>query len=287
MKRLAHIGLVVFGIGLIMSIVLVALFKVDLSNVASFANSVPFVSFNEDHDNDQVLQQDFSGVSHIEIDVEVAEISVKPGSSYSVTIEYCSACGYDFSVSNQDGKLKVASNHRRSLWFININSSKSIPTVTVTVPNDSLLSQLIIESDLGTIDISDVQVGDLVLEASMGEVDIRNIIADTGKINASLGSVTIEAEFSILDLYLSMGDAKFKGVISSRLNVDNSMGATALNIMGNSNDYAVEANVSMGSLVYDGDQQSGFDQSLNVNQQASKKIKVSNSMGDVRINFFE
>lgn len=281
MKKLFNVGLGLLIFGLVASLTIAVIFRV---NFATSFNDMPFINLSNNQ-NDTIYQEEYSSLNEFDIDIDLGEVIIKEGSSYSLNIDYCEKCGVKFMTTENNGKLTVRSNYKQN-WFVTLRNN-STPVITITVPKDSIIENAKIQTSLGRVDLSSLTITKLQATSNLGQIVISNLLVNTGTINASLGDVQISnTEANTLSMNLSMGAASFRGIINHELEIDNSMGETTVMVQGELNDFELKLDVAMGSIEYDGNTKDGLDQKLNINSNAEKLIDVNNSMGSVKISFY-
>ena len=198
----------------------------------------------------------------IYIDLHVGDIEVRRGSTYQVLVKNIPDENYDFSI--KDGKLRLTT-HDFNVSNLSFGSLEY--EVILIVPEDASLERIELFSNMGDVDVEDVQWSYLMIEQQMGDVDISHTIVD--------GDVEIEQK---------MGDVKFEGEISGMANVHNAMGDIKMNLA-----YleAYDLKTSMGSIkVNDQSESHGIGGHIKSGNQNTKNILIAkNAMGDIKLEF--
>lgn len=104
--------------------------------------------------------------------------------------------------------LKSAGGQNGWNWYqlLNLHSNRDW-NVTIRVP-EKLLDSVFVETDMGTVDLSDLQAGSVTVQGDMGDVTLDNVSAsESMTVTQSMGRVTLEnCQGGTLLLENDMGD---------------------------------------------------------------------------------
>ena len=166
--------------------------------------------------------------------------------------------------------LKSAGGQNGWNWYqlLNLHSNRDWD-VTIRVP-EKLLDSVFVETDMGTVDLSDLQAGSVTVQGDMGDVTLDNVSAsESMTVTQSMGRVTMEnCQGGTLLLENDMGDTDVasgrftEGQITSSsgsvevadsdftaLTVDNDMGN--VNLTSTQVSGATSCTVNMGNIDLD------------------------------------
>ena len=283
MKKISSIGWALTGLGLIGALVISMFFTINFGSIQDMINQSPLISFGN-RTNNKTFEKTYTHFTNLEIDVDAGSVYVKTGDTYSLTINYCDSCNFRFTETMDGNTLKIESNQKSS--FIGLNFGYHKPVFTLTVPKDVKLDDVYIDSDLGILELKQLNIHNLDLETKMGDISVEDSQITQGEIDASLGDLKVSSNFKSLRLKLSMGSVNFKGTVET-LDLDNAMGDSNLYILGSIDDYYIEAKSSLGNLQINEYYEDGIDNKIELNTHLNthKHIKLNNSMGNIDVQF--
>lgn len=209
---------------------------------------------------EKIISED--SFQQIYIDLHVGDIEIRRGSTYQVLVKNIPDEDYEFSI--KDGKLSLAT-HDFDLSHLSFGSLEY--KVTLVIPEDAAFERIELFSNMGDVDIEDVQSSYLMVEQKMGDVDISDTIID--------GDMEIEQK---------MGDVKFEGEVSGMTTIHNAMGDIKMKLA-----YldAYDLKTSMGGIKVNNESESdGMGGHIKSGDQGTKNILIAkNSMGDIKLEY--
>ncbi len=151
-------------------------------HVVSFA--IPLFGTNKGSGKTVTDTVDITGVNDIDLDLDVFNVDISAGDSYSLSYSCPEAVKPEITTDDKGLHVKSRKNNHFFSPF-NLGSLKSDCKMTITVPAGSSLNELSADVDLGNLNVNDLEI----IEAELG--------ADTGNINAvglKTGSVSIDTD---------------------------------------------------------------------------------------------
>ena len=173
----------------------------------------------------------------IDIDSKIMEINIKEGSNYSFQTSFTKA-SLEPQVKVENGELFVKQNSvRKSVSGLN-NC-----TITITVPKDTDINEITIESNISEVNIDNLKANNIEVENNIGEISIDNVSFNKLKADSNIGEVKVQLPDSF-------------------------------------NDYNIKTESNIGIINIDG---KDFKKSYNQKGSTSKEIKIETNIGEIKI----
>lgn len=229
----------------------------------NFFSFLPFSFWNTDASNGQVSSsgtQVLEGFDNIWADVDVSSIIITRGENYSIDYKTTENIAPKYEVKNGTLTIKQTVKHHRSGGFGTHNRSC---TITITVPKDTTLASIELDSSVGDIRLDSIVADRLVTDSSVGDTEIRQC--------------TIES----IETDSSVGDTKITGCTFLNLDTDNDIGDIFVNSAKDLSDYEMELDTDIGNVTVNKHshkrsyEQDGTDGS----------ITLDNSTGDISLSY--
>lgn len=173
-------------------------------------------------ENNTYTESAESPLTSINVDYEIADITVVVGESESVSVSYPQpinrrgAYTSDISITEEGGRLSIVerSNKRgfMSIWNF------SEPKVVVTLPAGRTLD-LVLNTDVGDISLNakDCAFGSVRLESDTGDISLYAVTATSAHVATDTGDISMHdgAIGGKLEIDTDTGDVELKGEISA------------------------------------------------------------------------
>ncbi|MFJ7406637.1 MULTISPECIES: DUF4097 family beta strand repeat-containing protein [unclassified Lysinibacillus] len=199
--------------------------------------------------------------------------------SDSYTLESNVMKNTDVTYSIKDGTLTVETKSKRKNGMtIGIGTFKS-PSIKITVPKDTKLNSIVIDSNFGDTTLKGFQYKQLSLNEDYGDILLKNIAGEKTEIIQSFGDLTLE-QFKSNGLVVESehGDININGTLNGQSKITSSFGDATLHLDNKKSDVGFELNTSFGDIsVNDSSQNSKVSQLL----AGENQLSVSLSHGDV------
>jgi len=202
--------------------------------------------------------------SELHLDVAVGDIRIESGTSFSLQLEHISSDAYELK---NDGKALYLQTWQESngLHFL---AKQADCEIVVTIPHNTTLEEVVVESNMGDVTISDVAAELLEVNQKLGDIELQDVYCET------------------MTLDQKMGDVEYEGKHPGNLDVQNAMGDIDVVIEGSHKDYAYDLSASMGSIKANGHKRDGVSSSLSGGEHNAKyHITMHTSMGDINLEF--
>lgn len=222
---------------------------------------------------------DTEAFQKIEVDVSLGEVYLEYADSYGVKLVWDDERMELYS-EIEDGKLRVWSKNE-SISMMGFGSYGA--AAYIYFPYGTQFEDVNVKNALGDLEMDGFTAKKLTVESNMGAVDLNDVTAGSAELVLSMGDlnaygVTVGGAATVTN---SMGDVDLSGSFND-LDVDCDMGEITIHSDRPKSDYSYNVETSMGEIFLDGDTQNGDSAK---GGSGSRKLNVSNSMGDVHITF--
>lgn len=177
-------------------------------------------------------EQELNAFENLDIDVDVSNITIERGSTYSASYSCQNIESPTFRVD--DNTLIVTQKKKSFRWGAVTNQWCDI---TITVPSDAIINTANIESDVG-----DISLSDLTIQTSSLSSDVGNIEA----INCELGDADIESD---------VGDVDLERCTFANLEVDADIGEIDISTTQSLDDYTLKFTSGIGEIMVNGEKE--------------------------------
>lgn len=208
--------------------------------------------------------EEFSSVS---IDLSIGDIEITEGDSYKLEIKNLQEDEYSIDMRGTTLDIKTDIDYHINLFLNHLDYK-----MTLTIPRDVELEDVILHSHMGDIELNDVDMESLKITQDMGDIDVYDVIIDGD-----------------CELLNKMGDIKFRGKSWGLMHVDNKMGDIKLSIEDEEADYSYDLSTNMGDIKLNGESlNDGFvSKEKGGNKDAKYHIEVDDRMGDIKLEFLK
>ena len=195
--------------------------------------------------------------TNIEVQVNVIDVYIQSGDKYEVKIECDERVKPELEIKDNILILK-------SLQDVNNIPYNTKNVCYITVPADTELGSININSDVGDVQIDNTLAQNIILTVSVGDVMVNGSDIKTCDIDASVGDVTLT-------------DTKFDNI---QAQVDT--GDTQITTTENLSDYSFDIKTAVGDININNDE---YEEKYTKTGSADKQIKVTSSVGYVKVNY--
>lgn len=183
-------------------------------------------------------------VSALEIDTNFADIEIVSGEDFKVESNI-----KELYISSSNGRLKVL--EKRKDFKI---SSKALPVIRITVPENTVFEQAEILTGAGDIFIDRLETASLLFEIGAGKTEINNLTASfKSEIDGGAGEITVHGGFlNNLDMDMGVGELNLTSELKGKCEFDMGVGEANINIIGSKEDYSLSLDKGIGEVTFDG-----------------------------------
>ena len=131
------------------------------------------------------IDESLQRFENININSNVMSITVKPGTEYHIYSTYNKPKYMpEFSVEN--GTLKVRQN------FPKHNNNNVKCTVEITVPKNTVLSDIDIQNNVGEVILKDFEADEIQIETNVGEIRVSDMNFNNLKLENNVGEISVK-----------------------------------------------------------------------------------------------
>lgn len=184
-------------------------------------------------------------VSELDISLTASSLHIARGDCWSVTTD----SGY-VTVSQAEGTLKVREKSR----FTRFHAGKT--HVVLTVPDDTELKRVSMESGAGRVQIDALSTEVLYFELGAGEAKVDHLtVTKQADIEGGAGEITLRhAALNHLELNMGVGELSLNAALTGKSSIDFGVGSARLMLDGAKEDYSISLDKGIGEATLDGEQ---------------------------------
>ncbi|MEG1016192.1 MAG: DUF4097 family beta strand repeat-containing protein [Oscillospiraceae bacterium] len=283
-KRSSLLAFVVIGLTFVVLGVILLLLAFTIGRF-DFSKIIAAIEFKT-----EIITREFDGdVREITLTSTIAKIELIPGDETRLEAENFSPDALEISFA--DGALKIRDNE------IGLSTIFDLQDIGQTLKdtlynnrkiklyiNDELLEKLTIDSDLGEITMSGLDVGDLTLRCGTGSIAATNISSGKAVISSDTGSLRfVGCSFGNLLLSSDTGSVNYSGLLFGPCNIESGVGVVKLMLDGTSDDYYIVCEQGVGRIAVNGSLLVGSGKKLWGNSAAATRLNVSAGTGSIDI----
>lgn len=199
---------------------------------------------------------DLSEFHSMKADLRVCNLTIEQGQRYGISYD----CNEELEpeIDVRDGVL-ILSQKKKKIWKMINNQNCNI---TVTVPADTQLERFLAETDVGDLDIRQMEIQYFDAQIDVGQLDISD---------CTLGNVSIESD---------TGDIHLGACIFDDLDIDSDLGTIKVNSKRSLKDYSMDLNTDLGNISVNGEEEK---REYSNQGNRDKRITIDVDCGDIEI----
>lgn len=171
-------------------------------------------------------------------------------------------------------------------WISGYNKGDNV--LYIRIPESLAFAESEIELGAGTINITDVTLGDTDVEIGAGSAEFCRINTSVLSVEVGAGAAYVkQAVIEKAEFLVSAGEAVIDGEIKGDCNLECSMGSIEAKLKGKETDFNYDVEASMGSVSIGNSSYDGIASARNIDNGAKKAMSIETSMGDVTVTFSE
>lgn len=233
-------------------------------------------SFSGLFDGDAVLgdakKYTVSGdITELKIEIDAADFTIKQADTFSVESNL-----KHLTVKEEDGVLKIEENKEFGITYTDA-------MLILYIPTDTVFEKAEITTGAGRLTVDTLSTGLLKLELGLGKVNIENLTATSqADFDGGAGDITISGgTLHNLDLDMGVGKLQLTSAILGNSDFDIGTGRANITIIGNKDDYSIDAEKGIGNITIDGETVA----TVNSLGNGENKIEISGGIGAIDLNF--
>lgn len=186
----------------------------------------------------------------LELSSAAADITVQRGDGWSVDYTLYQ----EPEITQENGTLTVKGQERGTIGFIGVSLDRErAPHITVTVPADAALDQILIATAAGDVRLSALEAKTVSVACTTGDVQMKDVTAAALRITANTGDVILENVVcaSEAEIESNTGDIRVTGgSYPAGLDCETDTGDVTLSLP--AGDYALELETDTGDVTVNG-----------------------------------
>lgn len=209
-----------------------------------------FGSLNKTH----AELEEFEAIS---ADSNIMDITIEAGTAYAISCRYSD--GYEPDYNVKEGTLTVTQKQKYRWSEGNITCE-----VIVTVPQNKIMKNLTIISDVGDIDIKNIECELFDYRGDVGDLMIEHCIFDLVKIETDVGDIDCKrSQFDNMTIQSDTGDVEVDSAVDL-------------------SDYSIELTSDIEDIEVNGREEGG---NYNVSGTSGKNLKITVDTGDIELHY--
>lgn len=240
-----------------------------ISIIGSVINGV--VSFFISNNTLGEYNNTYKCVENIDIDVASSSIEIIEGDKYSVDI------------SNNPDKYRVRYKNNTLKIDKDNFSFKDDSVIVITVPRNSVLEELEIESN-GKVILEDIDVSKVNIDMGAGSLKVYNSKFSNIDIDGGAGEIKLDdCTLNNLELDSGVGRVEINSSITGNSKISAGVGEVDVTLFGSEDDYSLILEKGIGSIKVNGDTVNDGE----VVGNGINKLKIEGGIGSINVNFRE
>lgn len=203
----------------------------------------------------------FDSFQNISVNLDTIDLRIKQGEKFKVS--YNGAENRKPKIYMENNTLYVKDNRK---WVFNIIGFgfHNQDTVQITVPKNTELGKVTLQSDVSDFSLSDLSIQRLIANVDTGDMDMKN---------ASIKDAKLESD---------TGDQILDQVTLQNAILQTDTGSIKMNCIGEKSDYAMNFSTDVGDITVNGKE---YDHNYNNDSDGNYMIQAQTDTGDVDVNF--
>lgn len=223
-------------------------------------------------------EMSLAGVKSMEIDLSVAELTVKEGTDASLVIRSSERLLPAYELSN--GTLTMTQEKIVNLWRLGVSEKCKI---TITLPKDTVLTSAEISGNVGDLSFSDLSFETLSISTDVGSCSLKDInILEDVTLDSHVGEMKLDnVSFPTGAVELDVGDFDAKNIVFDELVIDSHTGDVDLAVASDVDlgDYEVTLDAEIGDVRFLGENvRHHYEQSG-----TNGRLMVTNDVGGITV----
>lgn len=212
----------------------------------------------------------------IDIDCDVMDIQIRKGNSYSYSYKCTEKMEPEVSVNN--GKLTVTQRDRRK-----IHTGNTRCDLYITVPADAKISYASVHTDVGEIEVENVNMEESVLTSDVGDITVKSSDFATTEIRTNVGDVFVKnSSITKMNLKSDTGNVEVEDSTFEGLDIRASVGDVDVKSNKDLEKYSMDLSTNVGEVEING---RNYKRSYNKEGTEKYYVNISGNIGDVELDY--
>ena len=261
---------IIKSLAIILAMIIILLIMYCIINIINNVFDLSFLYNNENH-----YEKSFRNLTRIKIDSKTSQINIKSGNKYKIIIDNTNK-NYDI----KETKKSIEVEEKKLL----IKKKKDKTSITIYIPRKKRLNELNIDSDIGIVNIDNVDINILDLEEKAGTININNSNILKTILEGKAGKITINKSYlNNLELETKVSKVDINAYITGISKIKSGISSINISLLGSKNDYQIKSNKKVGSIIINDEEQ----KNNSLYGYGENYIEVENGIGTVNIEFIK
>ena len=194
---------------------------------------------------DEKVEKEFDNtqIAKLKIDIEYATLTIQQGDKFKVASNTS-----NIEAKQTEDQLVIREKN------VNLFRQSSPRRIIITVPRNTILDTIKIETGAGEINIEKIECKNLDFDIGAGKTTIQDIkVTQKAKIEGGAGKVEIlSGEIANLDLDMGVGAFKLVSSLLGDSKIDAGVGKLEIILKDGLDKYTIKTNKGIGSITVDG-----------------------------------
>lgn len=217
---------------------------------------------------------------NIKIELQSCNIEFITSDDYYIEFDEC-AGSLEYEV--KDGTLVVSQKSKSVFMSIGFGFSNDREnTLRIYYPEEAALENIILEVDMGSLYINEVNASKVEINCDMGDVEFDKCVASEVIIDTDMGNVELEEIFADkIDVSANMGNIEISKIdLLEEGTVKCNMGNVEMSFEKPVESYEIYAKIEMGELLINDEEHGSTYRS-----EGEIPLEVTNDMGNIELKF--
>ncbi|MGE7022867.1 DUF4097 family beta strand repeat-containing protein [Solibacillus cecembensis] len=216
---------------------------------------------------------------NINISNEHADIDILPSDSFSMEVTAFEPTDVTYDVKGDTLTVK-SNNNKDNAMTIGFGPFKS-PSIKIYVPQDTVLSNITIDSSFGDVNLQSIKYEQFQLDVSYGDISFKKIDAGQTEITSAFGDKSFH-QFSSERLIVNSeyGDIDVAGELNGKTTINSSFGDVDLQLSNTKSDIGYDLSTSFGDLTVNNEDYGTKNSQLH---DGENQLEVKVTQGDLEL----
>lgn len=225
-------------------------------------------------------EQDMEAFANISVDVDVAELSITEGESFSLRYQYTDGLEPVYEVKNGTLFIKQKQTGYR-IWGDPGRVDEC--SLSLTIPAGTALDSVDIRAAMGDVGIDKIASSKCDIQSNLGNINIKNCSFDKTDLVANLGEISVsDTELGDAQINNDMGNIKATACTFGDLDIVAAMGNAVIDAAQNLDGYRMDLRSDLGSVTVNGRHESG---KYYQKGSGTGRLEIETSVGTVRLDY--
>lgn len=210
-------------------------------------------------------------IRNLDIEINAADLSIKEGEVFSVESNL-----KHLKVEENGGLLTIEETKKYTGTYTGA-------VLTVYVPAGTVFDSVNLTTGAGRLTIGNLFSGTLDFELGAGDVAIESLVAaESADIEGGAGRITVAGgALRNLDLVMGVGQLNLTAALTGNCQLDMGVGESNITLIGSKEDYKLELEKGLGSILVDGVNVSDYGSHGN----GSNQVEINGGVGSINVSF--